>query len=68
MDINIRNSVKSNLKDSSTTDIYKTIEDAINVGEEKVLPGLGVLFEALWHQSDDAFKNNIVCKVTDYFK
>lgn len=68
MDINIRNSVKSNLSGSSTTDIYKTIEDAINVGEEKVLPGLGVLFEALWNKSDSAFKDNIVQKVTEYFK
>lgn len=68
MDINIRNSVKSNLTGSSATEIYQTIEEAINVGEEKVLPGLGVLFEALWQKSDAAFKDTIVEKVTNYFQ
>lgn len=68
MDINIRNSVKSNLTGSSTSEIYQTIEEAIKVGEEKVLPGLGVLFEALWQKSDSTFKDTIVEKVTNYFQ
>ncbi|HPX21056.1 MAG TPA: small acid-soluble spore protein SspI, partial [Bacilli bacterium] len=45
MDINIRRAVIANLKGSSAEDIKKTIVDAISLGEEKVLPGLGVLFE-----------------------
>ena len=47
MNINIRNSVKENLKGASTKEVYETIQDAISVGEEKILPGLGVLFELL---------------------
>ena len=55
MDINIRRAVIAKLKGSSAEDIKKTIVDAISLGEEKVLPGLGVLFVLVWQKgsSDD---------------
>ena len=64
MDINIRNSVKENVKGSTSTEVFQTIQDAISVGEEKVLPGLGVLFELLWQKADTTFKENIVSNIT----
>jgi small, acid-soluble spore protein I len=63
MDINIRNSVKENLKGSTTQEVYQTIQDAISVGEEKVLPGLGVLFELLWQKADTNCKETIVSNI-----
>ncbi len=63
MDINIRNSVKENLKGASTTEVFQTIQDAISVGEEKVLPGLGVLFEILWQKADTNYKETIVSNI-----
>lgn len=60
MDINIRKAVKDNFKNSNPEDILKAITDATSTNEEKVLPGLGVLFEELWKASDDNFKNRIV--------
>lgn len=52
MDISIRKAVIDNLKNATTTK------------EEKVLPGLGVLFEVLWKSSDASFKETLATKVT----
>ncbi len=60
MEINIRKSVLDNLKGSSTADLKKTIVDAINLNKEITLPGLGVLFERLWQNSDENFKESIL--------
>lgn len=65
MDINIRKAVTDNLKGASFDDVFKTIEDATTTSEEKVLPGLGVLFEVLWKSSDSTFKETIATKVAN---
>ncbi len=64
MDINIRNNVLSNLKGASAKEVYDTIQDAITLGEEKVLPGLGVLFELLWQTTDASYKDTLVSTIT----
>ncbi|MCM1260048.1 MAG: small acid-soluble spore protein SspI [Prevotella sp.] len=64
MDINIRNNVLSNLKGASAKEVYDTIQDAITLGEEKVLPGLGVLFELLWQTTDANYKDTLVSTIT----
>ncbi len=63
MDISIRKSVIDNLKNASSDEIFKTIEDATVTTEEKVLPGLGVLFEVLWKSSDATFKQTLATQV-----
>ncbi len=65
MDINLRKAVTDNLKGASFDEVFKTIEDATSTTEEKVLPGLGVLFEVLWHTSDETFKKTIASKVSE---
>lgn len=60
MNINLRQAVKNNLKDSSNQDIFKTINDATSSTEDKVLPGLGVLFEIMWKHSNENTKNELV--------
>lgn len=64
MDINIRRAVIANLKGSSTEDIKKTIVDAISLGEEKVLPGLGVLFELVWQKGSSEDQSAILNLLT----
>lgn len=34
--------------------------DAIQDGEEKMLPGLGVLFELIWNASDEQEKQEMI--------
>ncbi|GGE51739.1 small, acid-soluble spore protein I [Pullulanibacillus camelliae] len=60
MDINIRNAVKHNISDNDETQLRDTIVDAIQDGQEKMLPGLGVLFEIIWNQSDEQQRNTMV--------
>lgn len=53
MDINIRKAVKHNITDNDKTQLRGTIVDAIEDGQEKMLPGLGVLLEIIWQESDE---------------
>jgi small acid-soluble spore protein I (minor) len=64
LDINIRRAVIANLKGSSAEDIKKTIVDAISLGEEKVLPGLGVLFELVWQKGSSEDQSAILNLLT----
>lgn len=60
MNIDLRQAVIANLNNANHDMVESTILDAISSGEEKTLPGLGVLFELLWSASDDTEKNRLV--------
>ncbi|MBM7644771.1 small acid-soluble spore protein I (minor) [Scopulibacillus daqui] len=60
MDINIRKAIKHNIADNDKSQLRETIVDAIQDGQEKMLPGLGVLFEIIWQESDEQQKNMMV--------
>jgi small acid-soluble spore protein I (minor) len=51
MNLNLRNAVISNVAGNSQDELKDTIVDAIQNGEEKMLPGLGVLFEVIWQNA-----------------
>lgn len=68
MEINIRTSVINNLANATTSDIQKTIVDAINIGEEKTLPGLGVLFELMWQNASNNLQTEIVTSIEKSLK
>ncbi|GGM26913.1 small, acid-soluble spore protein I [Paraliobacillus quinghaiensis] len=51
MDLNLRKAILENVTDNDKSQLEATIVDAIQSGEEKMLPGLGVLFELIWQQS-----------------
>ncbi|UFT97984.1 small acid-soluble spore protein SspI [Radiobacillus kanasensis] len=53
MDLNLRKAILENISENDEQQMQATIVDAIQSGEEKMLPGLGVLFELIWQQSDD---------------
>ncbi len=57
--MSIRDYIKKNLSDCSLEDVKATIIESINSNDEVVLPGLGVLFETVWNNSNDDLKNNI---------
>lgn len=52
MDMDIRKAIYHNIKENTTDELEATIVDAIQDGEEKLLPGLGYLFELIWKQAD----------------
>ncbi|MUK86913.1 small acid-soluble spore protein SspI [Ornithinibacillus sp. L9] len=59
MDLNLRKAILSNISDNDQTQLQATIVDAVN-GEEKMLPGLGVLFELIWTQSSEEEKQEML--------
>lgn len=53
MDINLREAILANIANNDRQQLKATIVDAIQAGEERMLPGLGVLFELIWKQSNE---------------
>ena len=51
MNLNLRNAIIHNVSGNTQEQLEDTIVDAIQTGEEKMLPGLGVLFEVIWKNS-----------------
>lgn len=68
MDLDLRKAILHNIKDNSKEDLEATIVDAIQLGEEKTLPGLGFLFELIWQQSDEASRTEMVKKLAEAVK
>ena len=68
MEINIRNSIIDNFRNSSNEELHKTINDAIKLSEEKTLPGLGVFLELVWNNSSSEEKNHLINKLSTSLK
>ncbi|MFC0270245.1 small acid-soluble spore protein SspI [Metabacillus herbersteinensis] len=60
MDLNLRNAVITNVTGNTQDQLQDTIVDAIHSGEEKMLPGLGVLFEVIWQNADEQEKQEML--------
>lgn len=59
MTMNLRQAIIAGVKNQSAQQLTDIIEDAIN-GEEQALPGIGVLFEMIWMNSDQISKQQMV--------
>ncbi|MBQ8871126.1 MAG: small acid-soluble spore protein SspI [Bacilli bacterium] len=68
MNIDIRKNILENFKDAKLEDINESIKEAIKDKDEIVLPGLGVLFEILWTNSNDNQKNEILQNIYEGIK
>lgn len=68
MNIDIRKNILDNFKDSNLEDIEESIKEAIKDNDEIILPGLGVLFEILWNNSNDNQKNEILQNIYEGIK
>lgn len=60
MDLNLRKAILENISANDQQQLEATIVDAIQKGEEKMLPGLGVLFELIWQQSAEQDKQEMI--------
>ncbi|ALC89731.1 small acid-soluble spore protein SspI [Bacillus sp. FJAT-18017] len=60
MDLNLRAAVIHNIANNTQQELEDTIVDAIQNGEEKMLPGLGVLFEIIWNNSSEDEKKEML--------
>jgi small acid-soluble spore protein I (minor) len=60
MSLNLRNAIIHNVTGNTQGQLKDTIVDAIQTGEEKMLPGLGVLFEVIWRNSSEQDKQDML--------
>lgn len=60
MNLNLRNAIRQNVTGNTPEQLQDTIVDAISNGEEKMLPGLGVLFEVIWQNSSNEDKQEML--------
>jgi small acid-soluble spore protein I (minor) len=60
MNLNLRNAIIHNVSNNNQDQLEDTIVDAIQNGEEKMLPGLGVLFEVIWQNSSEQDKKEML--------
>ncbi|MGL4820368.1 MAG: small acid-soluble spore protein SspI [Bacilli bacterium] len=60
MGFNLRGAVLHNVHGNNDEQLEATIVDAIQNGEEKMLPGLGVLFEVIWKNASEQQRDEMV--------
>lgn len=63
--ISIRKAVIDNLSSSNNNSNKEIIDDATSSNTETILPGLGVMFEVLWKNSQTNEKNDIVNRISE---
>ncbi|MFD0827335.1 small acid-soluble spore protein SspI [Neobacillus sp. M.A.Huq-85] len=68
MNLNLRNAIIHNVSGNSQAELEDTIVDAIQNGEEKMLPGLGVLFEVIWNNSSENEKKEMLSALENGLK
>ncbi|MCM3717880.1 small acid-soluble spore protein SspI [Fictibacillus phosphorivorans] len=68
MNLDLRKAVLHNVTGNNKEQLQDTIVDAIESGEEKMLPGLGVLFEVIWKNSDEQKKEELLSTLSNGLK
>ena len=67
MNFQIRDAITANMTNNSSTDVRSVIDDAMQRGEEHLLPGLGVFFEQLWKRADETEKKEMANELSEAF-
>jgi small acid-soluble spore protein I (minor) len=65
MELNLRQAIIQRVQDKTTEDLHEVIEDSIH-GDDRALPGLGVLFEIIWDHSSSEVQNQLVQTLKDH--
>lgn len=60
MDFDIRGAVINNIHNMNEQELQELVVDSIQRGEEKLLPGLGVLFEVIWQNSSPSDREEMI--------
>lgn len=67
MNFQIRDAITQNMTNQSAEQVRGVVDDAIQRGEEHLLPGLGVFFENLWKQADEQEKAKMATELAQSF-
>ncbi|WP_135554023.1 small acid-soluble spore protein SspI [Paenibacillus cymbidii] len=65
MNLNLRQAIIQRMQDKSTDELEQVIEDSLG-GDDRALPGLGVLFEIIWEHSDESAKKAMASTLKEH--
>lgn len=68
MNFQIRDAITTNMTNNNAEEIRNVVDDAIERGEEHLLPGLGVFFEKLWTHAEEQDKSKMMHELAEIFK
>ncbi|KFZ41358.1 MULTISPECIES: small acid-soluble spore protein SspI [Thermoactinomyces] len=60
MNFDIRGAVIHNIHNMNEEELQELVVDSIQQREEKLLPGLGVLFEVIWKNSTEEERQEMI--------
>lgn len=60
MNFDIRGAVIHNIHNMNEEELQELVVDSIRQREEKLLPGLGVLFEVIWKNSTEEERQDMI--------
>ena len=67
MILSLRQAIIQRVHDKSSDELREVIESSIG-GDDKALPGLGVLFEIIWEHSEQKDQDNMVATLKNHLK
>lgn len=67
IDMNLRQAVIQRVQDKDKDDLFDIIAGSIS-GDERALPGLGVLFEIIWTHSEKETQQKLVATLKDHLQ
>lgn len=67
MNFQIRDAITQNMTNQTAEQVRSVVDDAIQRGEEHLLPGLGVFFENLWKQAGEQEKAKMITELAKSF-
>lgn len=65
INLNLRQAIMQRLQNKKEEQLIEIIEDSVD-GDEKTLPGLGVLFEIIWKNSDNTTKEQMISSLQQH--
>lgn len=68
MNFDIRQAIIDNISTNSNEHLESVVVDAMQTKEEKMLPGLGVLFELIWEHSNSENKQTMIDSLQNSLK
>lgn len=67
MNLNLRQAIVRRVQDKSIDELFEVIEGSIG-GDDRALPGLGVLFEIIWKHTDEDLHQNLVDTLKEHLQ
>lgn len=67
MNLDLRQAIVRRVEDKNTEELRGVIEDSIG-GDDRALPGLGVLFEIIWKNTDEAVQQELVNTLKEHLQ